>query len=59
MQKDDPGRKYSEGFKEGAAIMRENCLRNMVYALLAMYPPADIINAVKEISKAPKRVKWQ
>ena len=47
--KSEKREEYREGFNEGVSVTKETQLRHFVYALLAMYTPAQIKATVDDL----------
>lgn len=47
--KSEKREEYREGFNEGVSVTKETQLRHFVYALLAMYSPAQIKATVDDL----------
>ena len=47
--KSEKREEYREGFNDGVSITKETQLRHFVYALLAMYTPAQIKATVDDL----------
>lgn len=47
--KSEKKEEYREGFNDGVSVTKETQLRHFIYALLAMYPPAQIKAAVDDL----------